>query len=266
MIINLIKFVKSAKIGAKSIFIVTFLLLFFVVNDAKAATSYSQNVPILMYHYIETAPVTSTLKGLYLDSKIFANQLQEIKKNKYKSVFVSELAKSLISKKPLASNSLVLTFDDGYEDFYTEAYPLLKKYEVKATVYIIINALDKPGYLTKDQVRELAASKFVEIGSHTFNHLDLKNLNNRKAGFEIVSSKKVLEGISGKAVLSFCYPYGRYNDYDTKLAQAAGYLASLSTSAGVKHSILDIQTLTRLRPDSRSGPEFSMWLKFFSKN
>jgi len=232
-----------------------------MASNAKAATAYSQNVPILMYHYIEVAPATSTLKGLYLNPKIFANQLQEIKNNKYKSAFVSELAKSLISKKPLASSSLVLTFDDGYEDFYTEAYPLLKKYEIKATVYIIINALDKPGYLTKDQVRELAASKFIEIGSHTFNHLDLKTLNNRKAGFEIVNSKKALENISGKQILSFCYPYGHYNDYDIKLAQEAGYLASLTTNAGFKHSILDIHTLTRLRPDSRRGSEFSKWLK-----
>jgi peptidoglycan/xylan/chitin deacetylase (PgdA/CDA1 family) len=234
-------------------------------KNILSKTGYYQDIPILMYHYVEDAPTSSTLKGLYLEPEIFESQLQEINAAKYNNYFVSEIAKSLISKNPLPKDSLVLTFDDGYEDFYTNVYPLLKKYKIKATLYVIINALDKPGYLTKAQVREMAGSAYVEIGSHTFNHLDLKTLNNRKTSFEIVKSKKILENISGQPVLSFCYPYGRYNNNDLKLASQAGYLASLTTEAGTIHYQSDMQILSRLRPGNRSGAEFTAWLKSFYK-
>lgn len=230
---------------------------------SSSILGYYQAVPILMYHYIENAPARTKMAGLYLDPKIFESQISEINKEKINSVFVSEFAKTLILKKTLSSRSVILTFDDGYEDFYSIVYPLLKKYKVKATVYVIINALDKPGYLTKEQVRELANSEYVEIGSHTFNHLNLKNLNEKKAIFEIVNSKRALENISGKAILSFCYPFGLYQDFDIKLASSAGYLASVSTHSGFLHSQREIQTLTRLRPGERSGTEFKKWLLIF---
>lgn len=226
-----------------------------------------QNIPILMYHYVEDAPATTTLKGIYLDPIIFENQLQDIQSGKFETVFVSEIARSIINKNPLSDKSIALTFDDGYEDFYTTIFPLLKKYKIKATVYVIINALDKKGYLTKEQVRELSRSEFVEIGSHTYNHLDLNNLNKRRASSEIVDSKKALENISGKPVFTFCYPYGHFQEYDVKLASAAGYLGSVTTRSGINHSQNNIQTMTRLRPGVRKGQKFLNWLNsFYVKN
>ncbi|MHB8903774.1 MAG: polysaccharide deacetylase family protein [Patescibacteria group bacterium] len=264
--------VKNIKINSSFyvFFIVFFLFSVFLVNPAKASIfnlklSSAQNIPILMYHYIEPAPASSTLKGLYLDPAIFRSQLNEIKKDNYNSVFVSEAANSLISKKSLPKNSLALTFDDGYEDFYMTVFPLLKKCKIKATVYVIINALDKPGYLTKNQLRELANSEYIEIGSHTFNHPDLTTLNQFKSEYEIIKSKKALEDIINKPVLSFCYPFGRYQNYDVKLASRAGYLAALTTASGVSHNKSELMALTRLRPGARSGQEFSNWLKSLFK-
>lgn len=278
MISILSKFVKSVnnvkngrlKLSLSVIFIMFFWFFLFPANYSEASvfnpkSLFSENIPILMYHYVEIAPASSTLKGLYLDPKIFKSQLNEIKKENYNSVFVSEAAKSLISKKPLPANSLALTFDDGYEDFYRVVYPFLKKYKIKATLYVIINALDTPGYLTKEQLKELAASEYIEIGSHTFNHPDLITLDKHKAEFEIIKSKKYLEALINKPVLSFCYPYGHYNNYDVKLATRAGYLASLTTKAGYIHQQSEIQTLTRLRPGAKNGPEFANWLKSLFK-
>jgi peptidoglycan/xylan/chitin deacetylase (PgdA/CDA1 family) len=274
MIATLLKFVKAdnqpknirIKANFYAIFVILFLFSFFLVNSVKASvlnlkSSSSQNIPILMYHYIELAPATTTLKGLYLDPIIFKNQLNEIKKENFNDVFVSEVANSLISKKSLPNNSIALTFDDGYEDFYTNVFPLLKKCKIKATLYVIINALDTPGYLTKNQLKELANSEYVEIGSHTFNHPDLTTLNQFKSDYEIIKSKKALEDIINKPVLSFCYPFGHYNEYDAKLAAQAGYLASVTTASGVSHDKSELMSLTRLRPGIRSGQEFSNWLK-----
>ena len=221
MIATLLKFVKTnnqpknikIKSSFYTIFFILFLLSFFFVTSVNASvanfkSSSSQNIPILMYHYVELAPATTTLQGLYLDPTIFKSQLNEIKRENFNNVFVSEVANSFILKKSLANNSIALTFDDGYEDFYTNVFPLLKKCKIKATLYVIINALDTPGYLTRKQLKELADSEYIEIGSHTFNHPDLTTLNQFKSEYEIIKSKKALEDIVNKPVLSFCYPFG----------------------------------------------------------
>ena len=227
---------------------------------------FSDTVPILMYHYIEVAPASTTLKGLYLDPKIFDNQLQELKKNNYQTLFVSEVASNIINKNKVAQNNIVLTFDDGYEDFYSEAYPILKKYNFKATLYVIINALGTKGYLTKSQVRELADSGLVEIASHTFNHPDLRNLKDKDARFEIMASKKVLEQISGKPVLSFAYPFGLYKPEFFTIASSTGYTSAVSVMAGTRQGTGNQWLLRRLRPNERSGATFIAWIKSWEKS
>lgn len=237
---------------------------FFVGHLAEAAASSSvfyEKTPILMYHYIENPTASTTLPGLYVRPEIFENQLCEIKKLGYRTVFVSEVAASLHQKKSAPAKTVSLSFDDGYKDFYTKVFPLLKKYQMKATVYVIVNALDKPGYLTKAQVKELANSGLVEIGSHTFNHLDLRTLPTKKAIYEIKLSKAVLEKMIGRAVLTFCYPAGSHTDQDLRIVSEAGYTGAVSTIAGAKNSPGDIYLLKRLRPNSRSGADFAGWLE-----
>ncbi|MEI6528960.1 MAG: polysaccharide deacetylase family protein [Candidatus Falkowbacteria bacterium] len=226
----------------------------------------SVSLPILMYHYVETPTATTTLKGLYLDPKIFAEQLMALNKNNYDLLFMSEAAASLQDEKLLGNKNIVLTFDDGYEDFYTEVFPLLKKYNYKATLYIIINKLGAPGYLTREQVKELASSGLVEIGSHTFNHPDLRVLKDKDAKFEITASKKILEQISGRPVTSFAYPFGYYKTDFFALASSTGYTNAVSVIPGLKQGRENIWLLRRLRPGDRSGEVFVKWLDDWSKS
>jgi peptidoglycan/xylan/chitin deacetylase (PgdA/CDA1 family) len=227
---------------------------------------FSETVPILMYHYIEVAPASTTLKGLYLNPKIFENQLQELQKNNYQTLFIFELASNFSNEKTLGQKNIVLTFDDGYEDFYTNVYPLLKKYNYKATLYIIINALDKKGYLTRAQVRELADSGLVEIASHTFNHPDLRKLKDKDIKFEIAASKKILEAISGKPVLSFAYPFGLYKPEFFDIASTTGYTSAASVMPGTRQGTGDQWLLRRLRPNEREGQTFITWLSGWEKS
>lgn len=264
--------------GVKNIDIVMKPIIFGTVKNnqiinsanqtARATTlkGFSETIPILMYHYIEVAPASSTLKGLYLDPKVFASQLEELNKNNYQTLFVSEAAINIENKNALSDKNVVLTFDDGYEDFYTQAFPLIKKYNVKTTLYIIINALGTKGYLTRAQVRELADSGLVEIGSHTFNHPDLRNLKNKDVKFEIESSKKILETITGKTVLTFCYPFGLYKPEFFKLTSEAQYLTAVSTIPGTRQGEDNIWILRRIRPNDRSGQVFINWLKEWEKS
>lgn len=236
-----------------------------IPNEKSTAKLFSQNIPILMYHYVENPSATTTLKGLYLNPLIFEKQLQEFKKNNFQALFVSELAANLYDQKKMEGKNIVLTFDDGYSDFYTQVWPILKKYNYKATVYVIINKLGAKGYLTRDQVREMAASGFVEIGSHTFNHPDLRSLKKKDAKFEIQASRKILEQISGQPVLTFAYPYGYYKDEFFGIALETGYLAAVSVMPGVKQSEENIWLLRRLRPGERTGEVLIKWLNEWSK-
>ncbi len=228
-------------------------------------SGFSFKLPILMYHYVEIAPASSTLPGLYLDPKIFSEQLATLQKNNYQSLFVSEAARELKQNIKPEGNKIVLTFDDGYEDFYTAVFPLLKQYNYKATLYVIINALDTKGYLTRAQVRELAASGLVEIGSHTFNHPDLRKLKAKDIKFEIDDSKKILAQISGQPVLSFAYPYGYYEADFFPLLSTAGYSAAVSVIPGDTLSAGNIWLMPRLRPGERVGEVLIKWLANWEK-
>lgn len=227
----------------------------------KATSIYSRRLPILMYHYISVAPTTSTLPGLYLEPAIFENQLQTIKAEKFQLLYISDIAKILNQTSTLPSKPLALTFDDGYQDFYTQAWPLLKKYNLKSTLYVIINDLDKPGYLSSAELKELASSGLVEIGSHTFNHPNLKILNPRQADYEIRLSRLALERLSGQSISSFAYPFGLYDYRDIKFVTGGGYTAGVSTNIGSDQALNNIMSLKRLRPGTRQGSDFIKWLK-----
>ena len=235
--------------------------------DTLATSSqavFSERLPILMYHYIEAPTATTTLPGLYLNPSLFASQLQVISQNHYHTVFMSAVAESLRSGQALAKGSVALSFDDGYEDFYTNAFSLLKKYQAKATIYIIINRLGQPGYLTKEQIKEMADSGLVEIGSHTFNHPDLRKLKDKDAYFEINASRRILRELSGQPVLTFAYPFGDYKPSFFPIASSTGYLAAVSVNPGSLQKADNLWLLPRLRPDNLSGPAFARWLKKWS--
>jgi len=227
-----------------------------VGNDLEPGVT----LPILMYHYVETAPVETKLKSLYLAPEIFKNQLQLLKDNKFNLVFVSEIANSLRAKENLPAKSLALSFDDAYLDFYTTVFPLLKEHQAKATLYVIINRLEQKNYITRAQLKEMAASGYVEIGSHTFNHPDLRKLKFKDAQFEIKNSRQILEQLSGQSVLTFAYPFGYYLPEFSEIASSTGYQAAVSVSPGTQQSLKNIWLLKRLRPSERQGKVFLDWL------
>lgn len=224
------------------------------------AVNYGYKLPILMYHYISSAPKESSLPGLYLSPDIFAQQLKIINSQGYKSVFMAEVPE-IIKNRPEEEKYIALTFDDAYEDFYTQAWPLLRKKNIKSTLYVIVNSVGQPGYINQSQLQELANSNLVEIGSHTFNHPNLQNLDNKKAEYEIVASRQALSALSGKNISSFAYPFGLYKKDTLDIVRQADYFTAVSTAAGSGHDLGNILNLKRLRPNSRQGEEFKYWLE-----
>ena len=114
-------------------------------------------VPVVMYHYIEkyVDPQDTMKQKLTVMLPEFEHQLASWNKSGYETIFAKDLANDLIAQKIVDTRSVVLTFDDGYEDFYLYVFPLLKKYKTKATVYVISGYIGRHGFLTKEQIREL---------------------------------------------------------------------------------------------------------------
>jgi len=213
-------------------------------------------LPMLMYHYISAAPANTGLPGLYTESEIFENHLQTLKEYGYHTVFPSDLGNYLISGEPLPDHSIILSFDDGYVDFYEKAFPLLKKYNMKGIIYVIYDYMDKPGYITVDQAKEMVDSGLVEIGSHTLNHINLSQTDAAEAYRQIYESKINLSLAIGREVTSIAYPFGKFSERDEGFAQKAGYLTGASTYIGARQSTNKIYSLFRIRPGKKINGDF----------
>lgn len=153
--------------------------------------------------------------------------------------------------------AVVLTFDDGYDNFYQHAYPILSRHRFAATVFVVTGEVGgasrwDPGYATPlmnwDQLRELTLQG-IEIGSHTVNHVRLTQLSTAAAKLELETSRRALEQKLGFAATSFAYPYGDHNEDLEKLVAETGYLAACSTNRGNLHSACGRFRLKRVPVD-----------------
>lgn len=159
---------------------------------------------VLMYHLVREEPY-SALEALFLRPSEFEDQLKALAKAKYEFLFTDEYAR-------LPFRSVMLTFDDGYAECYTEAFPLLKQYGAKATVFVIADSVGKAGYLSAEMIGEMAESGLVSFGSHTLSHADLRALSDARLERELRRSQEKIAELSGQAVLSVCYPAGGVDD------------------------------------------------------
>lgn len=216
-------------------------------NAADVTDIYEKSapqIPILMYHHIKnnTDPTNKIEVGLDVSPAMFGRQIQLLKALGYKSINMKDLTKNTDYK----IRYVALTFDDGYVDIYTEAWPILKKYGMTGTIFLITDDIGKPGYLNKDQIDEMIKGGF-EIGSHTITHPNLENANYANAKMQIDNSKKYIEDLFSYDVNSFCYPSGKYNDQVVKLVQGAGYTNATTTNEGFVIMKSDSYRLNRIR-------------------
>lgn len=199
---------------------------------------------VLMYHMIsEHLPKNqSKFNRLRVKPSEFEKQLIWLKKNGFKSFTLSEL----VNLENIPEKSVVLTFDDGYEDNFTNAFPLLQKYDFKATIYIVLNRfennwatdkdlkkiskeLNNEKMLTNEQIKEILNSGLIEIGSHTLDHVDLPKLNKEQKIKQIEESKKQIENIFDIKCNSFAYPFGFYDDDSVEIVKNSAYTNATTT-------------------------------------
>ena len=232
------------------------------LNYKAPAKEATLKIPILMYHYIENVkdPKDTIRIGLSTPPSVLESQIITLLNNGYTPVTQSEIMDILSNKIEMPAKPIALTFDDGYQDFYTVAFPILKKYGVKATIYAIVDFLDYPNYMTKDELKEISDSNLVEVGSHTLNHIYLKTASEQVAKKEIEQSKERLEIYIQKEVKSFAYPYGAFNENTEKMVESAGYQSAVTVVPGSNQSLSNTYFLYRLRPGYRTDNELIKFL------
>lgn len=206
--------------------------------------SYQRQLPILMYHYIRQPNLQESNIGrnLSVSPSALEKQLQIIESHGLKTATLVEFIKNRILKP-----SVILTFDDGYRDFYTNAWPILKKYGARATIFVITDRIDQPGYLTSNQIQMLS-SQNIEIGSHSVSHPNLTNASDLNVRKQLEDSKSEIESIIAKEVTSFSYPSGKYDERIIHAVLDAGYWSAVTTdSAAVFLDDYNLYSLPRLR-------------------
>jgi peptidoglycan/xylan/chitin deacetylase (PgdA/CDA1 family) len=216
----------------------------FVIPPGRAEIT----VPILMYHYIRyyNDPRDAVGDDLSVNPDAFRAQMDYLKANDYHPIDFNDLRGYLHGTQVLPSRPVILTFDDGYADFYTTAYPVLEQHDFKAVSYVVPGFLGHGGYMTPGEVLELDRDG-IQIASHTWSHRDLTTLPPDQLNAELRNSKAYLEQLIGHPVVDFCYPSGRFNPAVEQAVTDTGYQTATTTQLGYTHSLGDAITWARVR-------------------
>lgn len=212
------------------------------------------HVPILLYHYISENPNKADIarNGLSTPPSVFEEQLQTLKANGYTPITLDEMA-AAFSGASLPAKPVILTFDDGYEDFYLNAYPLLTKYQMKATAFIPTGFVGGGMFLTWAQIEEMSRSPYITFEPHSVHHYYMTKLSDSALMGEITESKKTLESHVGYKTNWFCYPYGAYDNRVAARVAQAGFIGGLTTDPGSWEYRSKFYAIPRYRAGRRTG-------------
>jgi len=197
-------------------------------------------IPIITYHQIVSQKRPKDPWHLTVSVRQFERQIRYLHERGYQCVSLTEILKSSRNGQPHRRKSVILTFDDGYENFFTLAYPILSRYGFTATVFLITDCIGKRSdrkyetgapFLSWDQVKSLHKDG-ISFGSHTCTHPDLPLLSETQVWHELVSSKECLENKLAARSQFLAYPHGHSNREVQHKAEAAGYEAACGISRG----------------------------------
>ncbi len=197
---------------------------------------------ILMYHNIDNPPKGARIPNLYVTPGMFRFQMWYLKMAGFQVLSVQDLVAS-VERGEMHHNMAAITFDDGYMDFYKNAYPVLKRYGYPSTVYIVSELVGKdnawdsrneniPKPLMDWKTIIKINNNGVQIGSHTKTHPGLTQISPDQQIMEIAGSKKDLEERLNHPVETFCYPSGDHNDEVKEAVKKAGYRCAVTTQRG----------------------------------
>lgn len=202
----------------------------------------SDDVLVLNYHQINDRDKNS----LTVSPGLFAEELDYLIDHGYHVISLDQFIRHQTEGASLPDKPVLITFDDGYRDNYTDAFPLLKERNMPALIFIITDYIGtQKNYLTWDQVHEMEKNG-IEFGSHTLSHAMLSQNDPKDAKFQLETSQAVFRWQFGKNARALAYPCGYYDDTVKKLVKEAGYEAAFTVDYGPVHPGDDILALRRV--------------------
>jgi len=206
------------------------------------------HLPILMYHHINVLPpkTSQVLQKLTVSPQIFEAQMRYLFEKNYQPISFKQFIDFLKIGKKIPKKSLIITFDDGWKNQYIYAFPVLKKYKFPATFFIVTKQIGGNLFMSWTQLKTLLANG-MEIGSHTVNHPNLRQLKPSQLTIEIKNSKTILEKNLNYQVEVFCYPYGVFDSKIIEMVRSSGYKAARTVIRGVDQNIKNMYTLRAIQ-------------------
>lgn len=205
-------------------------------------------VPVLYYHHIQpqAEAVASNQTSVSTDLGFFDQQMAYLNSHGYTTISALDLVTAIRSHTGVPPKSAVVTLDDGYSDVYTNAFPVIKKYNIHVSLMIPTGLIGNPGFATWGQLSEMKNSGLVYFIDHTWSHYSVQN-NISKIHYEIETAKSQIEQYLGQPVSLFAYPYGTFTNLEVEVLKEDNFLGAFSTLPGVYQCESFIMTLHRTR-------------------
>lgn len=222
-------------------------------QTAAVKNDYCLTVPVLYYHHTEPQAMAVARKqtSLNVDSGMFDQQMAYLVARGYTTITADQLVEALHNHISLPPKSVVLTFDDGYEDIYDYAFPIFQRYHLIANLAIPTGLMgvhaDTNDYFSWDKLKTMVASGLVFANNHTWSHAALGLGTVDKNQFEITTAEQQLTSFLGKPVITLVYPYGSYKPWVFSMLQKAGILGAFTTYPGTLQCSSQIYALHRTR-------------------
>ncbi len=205
-------------------------------------------IPVLAYHKIDQPTSDIKLRGAFTSPKNFAKQMFYLKKQNFVFYTASELIDFYKENGTFPAKAITVTFDDGWRDNYTNAFPILRDLQIKATVFLVPSCIGQTTakvvadgesereHLALSDVRSMS-DYGIEFGSHTLNHKLLHQISPSEIEFEVSESKKKIENLLQKPCRTFAYPAGFFTETAQAAVKNAGYIAAFSTIYGENETV-----------------------------
>ena len=198
-----------------------------------------------MYHRVLDEPELSSPihPGMYVTRQVFRQHLEYLSRV-YQVVSFDQFFEWMMGKTHFSKTPCVISFDDGWDDNYRNAFPLLKAFHLSAHIFLITDKIGTEGFLTWDHVREMEEAGIL-FGSHTATHAVLTSIDEDRVRWELASSRETIEGQLARPCQWFCYPKGVHNRFTYGLVQEC-YSAALTADHGVVSRGDDPFTIRRI--------------------
>lgn len=217
-------------------------------------------VPVVMYHKVEPG---KTFASDVISPENLRRHCAYLQSRGYRVIPLDQLVSMVrdgVRSRQLPRKAVVITFDDGYENNFTEAFPILKESGFTATFFVSPDFMGRKGFLNWTQTREMVKGG-MSIGSHGMTQGYLPDLALADRQWELTESKKVLEEKLGVPVDYFAYPVSGFNDEIKEMVRQAGYKGAMATNRGKDRWDRDVFEINRIRLSDRDNSGFVLWWK-----